>query len=401
MQNLQEIKYRLKETFVNILFLTSWYPTKKNPAAAIFVHEHGLAFKEAGMQLKVIQIVAEPSDKHFYKKEINEFTKDGIDVTTIKILSRAHKLVNLFWPLYYKILKKYYFKNIHSDFKPDLIHANVIYPAGILGYDLSKDLNIPFTLTEHWTNLNWVFGKPFFKNKAIKAYKSASKIFPVSKFLGDQINAVVGCNHKTKVIPNIVNPDMFHFKAKEPQETIQLLCVTNFWLNKKKMHKRPDVLIEAIKLLKKSDQKKIQLTFIGRGGKQETLRKEIENSDISTRIEFLGGQPKEEIANRMQKADYLLQPTEKETFGVVIAEAACTGLPCIVTELEVLKELVDENNGGFVLENTPELWAEEIKKIIEGEYSFDRESIAEKYQNRFSYSTVGASYRSEIEAVLD
>ena len=85
----------------------------------------------------------------------------------------------------------------------------------------------------------------------------------------------------------------------------------------------------------------------------------------------------------------------------MIAEAACTGLPCIVTELEVLKELVDENNGGFVLENTPELWAEEIKKIIEGEYSFDRESIAEKYQYRFSYSTVGASYRSEIEAVLD
>ncbi len=386
---------------MKILFLTSWYPTEKNPAAAIFVHEHALAFKEAGIKIRLVQVAIESSKNHFFKKEIKEFIKDDIEVTTIKIYSQIHKILNLFWPIYNLLLERYYFQNINGKFKPDAIHTNVIYPAGFFGYELSKKLNIPFTITEHWTNLNWVFGKPFFKNKAIKAYKSASKIFPVSKFLGDQINAVVGCNHKTKIIPNIVNPDMFHFRAKEPQETIQLLCVTNFWLNKKKMHKRPDVLIEAIKLLERSDQEKIQLTFIGRGGKQEILRKEVENSDISTRIEFLGGQPKEEIANRMQKADFLLQPTEKETFGVVIAEAACTGLPCIVTELEVLKELIDENNGDFVFKNTPDLWAEKIKKIIEGEYSFERESIAEKYQNRFSYSTVGTSYRSEIEFVLD
>lgn len=86
----------------------------------------------------------------------------------------------------------------------------------------------------------------------------------------------------------------------------------------------------------------MELVFIGRGGGQEHLKEYVNKLNLECDIIFLGGQPKEIIAKRMQEAHFLLQATERETFGVVLAEAMSTGLPCIVSELAVLKELVHQ-----------------------------------------------------------
>ena len=390
----------MKEKPINVLFLTSWYPTKSNPAAAVFVHEHALALKAAGLKLKIVQVAAVRDSTAIYRIEVNKFVKDDIEVSTIKVYSKFDKLINACWPLLYRLLKDY-FSSLNKDgFTPDLIHSNVIYPAGFLGHKLASKLGVPHTITEHWTNLDWVFKKPVFNSTGTKVYESAFKVFPVSNFLANQIREKVGAKVDIKVVPNVVNPSLFYHKERKISGKIKFICVTNFWRNKKKLHKRPDVLIEALELLSKENQEQISLTFVGRGEKQQDLKEYISKSDISSEITFMGGRTKHEIAELMRNSDFLLQATEKETFGVVIAEASCIGLPCVVSELEALKELVGDENGFFVKKNTPESWAKAMIELLDGKYNFDREKISKKFQNRFSYKAVGNKYLHEYKKVL-
>lgn len=382
-----------KET-PHILFLTNWYPTKENPAGSIFVHEHALALQAAGAKVTIIRIAAKKSTNVLVEKEVEVFEKDGVSVISIFLKSRFSDVVNAAWWYMWQELKHAVKKHLNDE-TFDYVHSNVIYPAGFLGDKLASELKIPHFVTEHWTNLKWVFGKPYYRAVGKRVYNQAYIVFPVSNYLANQIKEFAGKTVNTVVVPNVVNPNIFRYSERVTDTKTKFLCVTNFWLAKKKSHKRPDVLIEAVKLLPEKLQEKMELTFIGRGGGQEQLKEYLKSLNLNCKITFMGGQPKETISEQMQRADFLLQATERETFGVVIAEAMNTGLPCIVSELDVLKELVNHHNGVLVKSNSPQLWMEALSSAIKGEFQFDNLSISQSMQQRFSYKTIGNMYLDE------
>lgn len=382
---------------MNVLFLTSWYPSKENPTAAIFIHEHALSVKSTGANIRLVQIACE-KEGVLFNKRVDKYEKDGIPVTSIKIQSKFSGVFYGLWPVLFFFLKKELSNKEFEDFKPDIIHTNVLYPSGFLGYLISKKNNAPFVLTSHWTKLHWVFNKPFFKGRGKKVLQKASCIFPVSQFLENQLKQYGGERIKTKVVPNVVNPELFYYQEKQEKEHIQLLCVTSFW-NKKEMHKRPELLIDAIRLLDENEQKRIKLWFIGRGERQHTMQNDLLQNPVNAEIKFYGGQSKVFISDKMRAADYLVQATEKETFGVVIAEALCTGLPCIASDLTVLKELVNETNG-LLLQNQAEEWARAFRKALKKELNFDKKAISEQMKKRFSYEAIGKLYMDEYIKIM-
>lgn len=55
---------------MNILFLSCWYPTPKNPNFGVFVKEHAHAIQLAGNNVVVVAILATKSDKQIGRAHV-------------------------------------------------------------------------------------------------------------------------------------------------------------------------------------------------------------------------------------------------------------------------------------------------------------------------------------------
>lgn len=67
---------------------------------------------------------------------------------------------------------------------------------------------------------------------------------------------------------------------------------------------------------------------------------------------------REDIAERfLSTADVLVHPTYFESFGMVVLEALAHGLPVIATDVYAIKEMVEDQNNGLLLEAPLSIWS--------------------------------------------
>lgn len=92
------------------------------------------------------------------------------------------------------------------------------------------------------------------------------------------------------------------------------------------------------------------LLLAGDGEEKETLTQLALDLKISNRIFFLGDLHIAELATMCAACDIFVHPSLWESFGLVPLEAASTGLPLVVSDLEALREVLgtaDEANALF------------------------------------------------------
>lgn len=387
---------------MKVLFLTCWYPDSENPGTGIFIKEHARAIAgQAGIRLMVLQIWPKRS-KDFYRKEIQVFTdENGIETHQVFIFSFAYKLIYLLnW--YLNILVFAYTKRfILPNFKPDLIHSNVVFQAGVMGSYIAKKLSVPFFLSEHWSGLNWYLKTPYVNSLAgVKAYHSAKTIFPVSNHLKKFLELKIRGNLRIQVVPNAVDTDRFYY-AGHPElgEVVKILCVTNFKTGRA-VFKLPGLILDALECMLMEERKRFQICFVGGGDGLDDFKKRIDNLGYSDIALCLGFCDKQAVSSLMQTTHGLAHPSVEETFGVVVAEALCCGTPCIVSDVPALDEQVNETNGILVGQNTPEAWKKGLLKFINEVTNYDREKIARVAGHRFNHKHIGetivARYKDEL-----
>nr|WP_198400241.1 glycosyltransferase family 4 protein [Bradyrhizobium pachyrhizi] len=100
-------------------------------------------------------------------------------------------------------------------------------------------------------------------------------------------------------------------------------------------HKRLDA---AIRLLT-SDQS-WHLALAGQGADEERLRALANELDVTDRLHFIGEIPPRQMAKFLACLDVFVFPTQAETFGLAAVEAASAGIPCVVNDLPVLREVL-------------------------------------------------------------
>jgi hypothetical protein len=135
---------------MNVLFFTSWYPNKFSLTDGIFIKEHAKCIKNAGLNIVVLAVISARSNSLF-KKEVEVFTDENdLETHIIYLKSRFYKWIYINVPLQSFFAYRYYKKNIANRFPPDFIHSHIIYPAGLIGHRISRKLNKPHIITEHW-----------------------------------------------------------------------------------------------------------------------------------------------------------------------------------------------------------------------------------------------------------
>jgi L-malate glycosyltransferase len=371
---------------MKVLFIASWYPNSINPLKGIFVKKHAAAIKASGVEIEVLALTVGPG-KFFQVKVDTAIDEYGITTHKIEFNSWFYKLIHLDIFLQFGFLKKLYYKRIVQKFKPDIIHSNVLYPAAIMGDRLAKKESLPHIITEHWSGVDKFMNKSLYARAGKKAYGSAKYVTVVSSFLKKSISKHIPDSNKIKVIPNVVDSNVFYFKPKQKREKLVFCCVAH-WTGPK----RPDLLFSALERFAAVGSFQFRLDVIGEGPLLDKMKETKWNFEIN----YLGSKFKEEIADCLRASDYFLHASNMETFSIVIAEAFSTGTPVLASNTGAIPELVNVTNG-ILCDNTIESWLEGLKLITRKK--FDNEHISLNSE-RFAPKNVGDAFKELYSSLI-
>ena len=198
------------------------------------------------------------------------------------------------------------------------------------------------------------------KNKLKILFKiDENKIFVVN----NEARIMESSNNKKN---NTINID------KNDKDIIDILYIGNL-----KKHKNVNLIIKACELISKIKKKEIKLSIVGGFDTQSSIKENL-SLDFDF-INFHGAITDDEINFLIDNADYLVQPSFDEGFGIPILEALVKNKKVICSDIEVFHELYEEYSI-FVNYYDPVLLAE----IICNDYGDNKnksffDSITQKY----------------------
>ena len=364
-----------------VLIISFWNPTEENPQQGLFIQDQAAAICSLRENVVFLQVNVLFSKNLFLKKTIEESAWHNNRRIVINIYTRLWK----FWYVNPWVLAKVIYrviKKLQVEIKPEIIHSNVIFPCGVVGYLLAKKMGAKTMISEHWSKVEKLFRHPLYKRIALKTYRECFAIICVSEYLSNKIARVT--NHpNVAIIPNIISNGLFTYLPKSLQDDsiLSFMCVASW-----RPPKRLDLIVDALCNYALETNRQIELKVVGKGPQTEMI-KTLEFPD-NLHIEYLGYLDKKSIAALLQRTMVFLHASETETFSIVTAEALSTGTPVVASKVGALPELINEQNG-ILAENRRESWLQAIREIASKK--FDYEAIAMQNQMKFSPDTIGRS----------
>jgi glycosyltransferase involved in cell wall biosynthesis len=371
----------------HILYLPSWFPSRRDPYSGDFIKRHA----EAASLYNRITIFYTTIDETIKEPEL---VQEKINENLFVYIYYYPSVKNILSPVIngvkrFSALRKIYNK-VFTDSSPDLVHVHVAYPAGLFALYLKKRKGLEYIISEHdgiympgYDN-HHIPGN-FEKKMMPVIFKKAKKIHAVSKSLSKALIDLKLANTETIVIPNVVNGKLFKYREKEKRSAIIFIHISSMT-----NQKNPEGMLEAISLVKKKRNDFI-LKIVG--PIKAKFKKMAKDLLLDEQVIFIGEIPYSEVAKEITNSDAMVHFTRYETFGCVIAESLCCGVPVIVSELDVTKELITDGvNGLLVVQNNVNDLADKILYFMESGFQINSKQIAEENQQKFSYGVAGKMF---------
>lgn len=377
---------------LNVLMMTSWYPSRGSPVLGVFVRECAKAVNLRDHVVVLHCAGCDPSRRQLVgvEQETNEELTQGIPTYRCWYRrSPVPKTTFLLSPFLEPwSASRAYDEIVRHGFRPDIIHAHV-YSAGLLAVRLGRRHRVPVVITQHS-----FLGRGQIRQARL-AFEKADIVMPVSQSLRQAIEAY-GIRANFQVVPNIVDTGLFHPNPQPRTGTgpKRLLCVCLLNENKGIRY-----LLEAVAALP-PEVGPWQLDIVGDGPERQPLEALVRKLDIADRIIFHGIQPKPQVADLMRAADLFIVPSLTETFSVVAAEALASGLPVLTTRCGGPEEFVDRRNGLAVSPGSTRALCDGLLDLLGRLETFSREATSRYARERFAPEQVGDIVHRTYEGLV-
>lgn len=379
----------------HILYLPSWFPSRRNPNPGDFIKRHA---ESASLYNRITVFYTAIDDKIKDTELVEEKINENLSIYICyypALTGTFSSVIN--GVKRFSALRKMYNK-VFVNSSPDLVHVHVAYAAGLFALYLKKRKGLEYVISEHdgiympnYDNYH-VAGK-FEKKMVPVIYNNARKVHAVSKSLA---NALVDLKLATSlpiVIPNVVDTEIFQPKEKRRGDRFSFIHVSSL-INQK----NPEGMIEAFSIVKK---KRSDFVLKIIGPVKEKFKKLVKELSLEKEIIFMGEMLYEDVAKEINSSDAMIHFTRYETFGCVIAESLCCGVPVIVSDLDVTKELVtDKADGLLVTENNVQDLADKILYFMQTGFKIDLKRIAEENQKKFNYQRIGKMFDEMYNSII-
>lgn len=241
----------------------------------------------------------------------------------------------------------YFLNNIKKQ-KKLKSYQNRTLIVGIAPYDnlmlkykkiFEKNNCIYFTSWEYWDGSQ--FPKGNMRNK-VKFEKVLQKCFYgaacVSKKSKNEVKNLID---RCEVVNHSININEYRIDNSLKEDKIKRFIFLGQYIERKGIY-------DILNWVENTNKENFEFTFAGYGP-LENIINNLTNKD--NRIINIGKLSKQQIKKSLGQYDYLVLPSKKEPFGIVILEALAAGIPVIASNVVGPSEIIDNNKDGFLFNN--------------------------------------------------
>jgi D-inositol-3-phosphate glycosyltransferase len=133
------------------------------------------------------------------------------------------------------------------------------------------------------------------------------------------------------------------------------------------------------------------------------LHELVDELGLTGMVEFIGPQPRDQLAELMRSATLMLVPSHSETFGLVALEAAASGTPVVAASAGGLREAVVHLETGHLLDSRePEDWGRAITMLLSDPVRLTMMGIVSRvHALRFEWRAAAAKLESLYYYLID
>ncbi len=249
----------------------------------------------------------------------------------------------------------------HPEYQIIHVHTSEL---GYFFYKEARKRNIPVIIAHaHSAGMDYNLKMPF-----RICLRQLSRVYPTHYFTcsSEAGEWLFGCKplHPIKIIRNAIDVGRFSFdetrrKTVRDKEGWQDKFVIGH-VGRFVQVKNHDLLIEVLAVVCRTIENAL-LVLVGGGQLEQSIRRKVKKLGLEKNVSFMG--IREDVNSLMQAFDCFMFPSFYEGLSVVLVEAQCAGLPCLISssispETDIIPELIDR----ISIKSDPEVWAGKLKE---------------------------------------
>ncbi len=375
---------------MKICLLTHTYPRFPNDTTAPFVESTAETLQKHGVDVTVLTPDTPKFARTAADHTVNLQTYRYFFPRCLQLLGYSNTLVNdcelkrcvyLFAPFLF-LSGIFHLFWLHRKHGFDVIHAQWLLPNGFIGAVLCKVYKLPLIITMQGSDMLVAKKNAFFKRMAKWTLKHTAMVTSVTPTFLPELAALGVPDSQRCLIPNGVDPKMFHSTGRKKRDTTRLqerLSIPEgdavvFALGRIVLKKGFDILIQALRIV---TQKYPNVTFIigGDGTDLQRLKALSDELGVSECVRFPCTIHRAAVPTYFHLCDIFTLPAVFDPKGNVdgcpnvILEAMACGKPVVASNISGIPVVVKNGETGMLVKekNVEELAAALVHLLTDTE----------------------------------
>jgi len=263
------------------------------------------------------------------------------------------------------------------DIEIDVVHSHSPFQLGILARRLSRKKKVPLIYTLHTFFDQYLHYVPLLPRRFAKRLlsghlrhycESCDRVIVPSKPVGEYL-IQNGVKANIDVVPTGIDFELaksFTGKGVRERHGIPKSDTVLIYVGRLTKEKNLPFLFESFSLVLK-DHPRARLMIVARGPMEGALRSLAKKFGLSKRVTFAGQVRYPEVFDYYSAADIFVFSSTTETQGLVIGEAAASGLPVVAVDSSGVSDAVADGESGFLTPHDTKAFAGKVGLLISSE----------------------------------
>ena len=297
-----------------------------------------------GHQVYVAAVLEPPASNHPF---VRDLIGRNVEVEPIEVAPRSY------------FAERRAIAQLCRRVRPDIIHTHG-YHADVLDAGVGRRLGIPTATTVHgFTGGDWK--NRLYERLQRRAFRRFDAVVAVSRPLGDALRDGGVSPDRLHVIPNAWGGAVSFLERPAARRELGL-PPQGFrigWVGRMKHEKGPDVMLEALALLRDAP---VTLSMLGDGDMTAALRARADTLDVTTQTTWHGSL--QEAASLLRAFDVFVLSSRTEGTPIVLLEAIAAGVPVVATTVGGVPDVVSAAEALLVPSDDPASLAAALRDTL-------------------------------------
>ena len=341
--------------------VSTFYPNSIEPVRATFVRNLVTAIRRSGVDVSVVAPVPYApqflrSEKYRRMRRVPAREKySGEEITHPRYVV-VPKLGGLSGITYFMGCRT----AVADEFQrygTAVLHAHCAYPDAVGVGMVARQLNIPYVVTVHGSDINVVARSPLVRAQIRWALRNASGLIGVSRELCEKMVALVPSREKHISHIPCAGVDSSVFSVHESavqKKSLNISQVTKLVLFAGRLVpvKSVDTLIRAWGQIctNHEESNSYCLVIVGDGPERTALEKLTSEVGVRDKVRFIGEVSQEDLAHWLSACSVFCLPSKSEGTPNTIVEALASGRPVVASSVGGIPELINSEYVGILVE---------------------------------------------------